>query len=101
MDLEPQHDLSLEKEKARYLNWTASLLNVIPGLGHIYKGHVVTGMLLFFVGIPLTVILAFMLIIPTAGLSLLLPLMYWVWAMTEVYWIEDRPTMRYRYFGLS
>lgn len=77
-------------------NLAAVFLSIIPGLGHIYKGRVTVGFLLLLIGIPLAAIVGAMLIVPTAGISLLFPLFFWLWVMIEVYSINDRPQFRER-----
>jgi hypothetical protein len=68
----------------------AVLLSVIPGLGHIYKGHKLVGMLLMFIGTPMAILIAAITFTFTAGFGgLLLPL-YWFGVMFHVYGIEDR-----------
>jgi len=68
----------------------AVLLSIIPGLGHIYKGHKLLGALLIFVGTPMAILIAALTFTFTAGFGgLLLPL-YWFGVMFHVYGIEDR-----------
>jgi hypothetical protein len=68
----------------------AVLLSVIPGLGHIYKGHKLLGALLMFVGTPMAIGIAALTFTFTAGFGgLLLPL-YWFGVMFHVYGVEDR-----------
>jgi hypothetical protein len=68
----------------------AVLLSVIPGLGHIYKGHRLVGALLMFIGTPMAIGIAALTFTFTAGFGgLLLPL-YWFGVMFHVYGIEDR-----------
>src|SRR4051812_29628183 len=68
----------------------AVLLSVIPGLGHIYKGHKVIGALIMFVGTPMAIGIAALTATFTAGFGgLLLPL-WWLGVMFHVYAIEDR-----------
>lgn len=67
----------------------AVLLSVIPGLGHIYKGHKLLGALLMFVGTPMAIAIAALTFTFTAGFGgLLLPL-YWFAVMFHVWGIED------------
>lgn len=54
-------------------NWFAAVLSLVPGLGHLYKGHLVSGLLLLCVGGPAFLLLVLLLIPKTFGLSLLLP----------------------------
>ena len=54
-------------------DWLAAMLSLVPGLGHLYKGHLVSGLLLLCVGGPAFLLLVMLLIPKTFGLSLLLP----------------------------
>ena len=68
----------------------AVLLSVIPGLGHIYKGHRLVGALIMFVGTPMAIAIAALSFTFTAGFGgLLLPL-WWFGVMFHVWGIEDR-----------
>ncbi len=68
----------------------AVLLSVIPGLGHIYKGHRLIGALIMFVGTPMAILIAAITFTFTAGFGgLLLPL-WWFGVMFHVWGIEDR-----------
>ena len=61
----------------------AVLSLTIPGLGQMYAGQIGRGLLLLFIGIPLTVIIAlffFWLILP-----LFLPLAFWIWNIFDAY----------------
>jgi len=61
----------------------AVLSPIIPGLGQMYAGRIGRGLLVLFVGIPLTVVIAmffFWLI-----LHLFLPLTFWIWNMFDKY----------------
>ena len=68
----------------------AVLLSVIPGLGHIYKGHKVIGLLLMFVGTITAVALALLTATFTAGFGVLVLPIYWIAVMMHVYAIQDR-----------
>lgn len=68
----------------------AVLLSIAPGLGHIYKGHKLVGVLLLFFGTPIAVGLAMLAATGTAGFALLLLPIYWFAVMFHVYGIEDR-----------
>ena len=67
----------------------SAALSIVPGLGHIYKGHYLLGAILmigavfafFACGVGATF---------TAGFALLLLPLYWIGVMMQVYWIEDR-----------
>jgi hypothetical protein len=68
----------------------AVMLSVIPGLGHIYKGHRLVGALIMFVGTPMAIGLALLIATFTAGFGgLLLPL-WWFGVMFHVWGIHDR-----------
>ena len=67
----------------------AMLLNVIPGLGHIYKGHRLTGALLMLGGV-FAVFGCGLVATATAGFGLLLLPLYWAGVMMQVFWLEDR-----------
>ena len=43
----------LSKEEKHAHNEIAALLSIVPGLGHIYKGHYEVGLLWMFLGMPL------------------------------------------------
>lgn len=73
----------------------AVVLSVVPGLGHIFKGHtrtgiiymIMTGLVLFFIGLVGMVGMGFQL--------LLLPF-YWVWTMLHAYLTPDlKPVERH------
>ena len=74
----------------------AILLSIVPGLGHIYKGHTMVGLLLIFVATPMAVGMALLAATATAGFAVLLLPLYWAAVMIHVYGIEDRvgPTQR-------
>jgi hypothetical protein len=68
----------------------AVVLSVIPGLGHIYKGHTIVGLLLIFVATPMAVGLALLAATATASFAILLLPLYWIAVMIHVYGVEDR-----------
>lgn len=70
----------------------AVLLSVVPGLGHIYKGHRLTGAL-YMLGAAFAVIACTVAATFTAGFGLLLLPLYWAGVMLQVYWLEDRPRL--------
>lgn len=68
----------------------AVLLSIMPGLGHIYKGHRLLGMFLLLVATPMAVLISLLAATATAGFALgLLPL-YWIAVMVHVWAIDDR-----------
>lgn len=68
----------------------AVMLSVIPGLGHIYKGHRLVGALLMLAGTPMAVGIALLAATGTAGFALLLLPLYWFAVMFHVWGIDDR-----------
>jgi hypothetical protein len=54
-------------------DWIAAGLSFVPGVGHLYKGHLVPGILLLCVLGPLYLAIVFWLVPKTYGASLLLP----------------------------
>ncbi len=67
----------------------AVLLSIIPGLGHIYKGHKLVGFLWMFGAIPAG-IFVFLAAIASAGFGAGLFLFYMAAAMLHAYAVEDR-----------
>lgn len=79
----------LETVEGKASDAIAVLLSVVPGLGHIYKGHKFTGMLLI-LGTPMAVGLALLIATGTAGFGVALLPVYWLAVMVHVYAIQDR-----------
>ena len=67
----------------------AVCLSVVPGLGHIYKGHKMTGAL-YMLGAVFAVFAAVVAGTFTAGFGVFLLPLYWIGIMLQVYWMEDR-----------
>jgi hypothetical protein len=87
-------DGRLETAEGKASDAIAVLLSVLPGLGHIYKGHKLIGMLLIFVGTPMAVGLAALIATGTAGFGVALLPVYWLGVMVHVYAIKDRVCRR-------
>lgn len=66
----------------------AVVMSVVPGLGHFYKGHLLTGGL-FLLGGVFAVLAAGVAATFTAGFGLLLLPLYWAGVMLHVFWLED------------
>ena len=84
-----------EREKKETVEGKASdavavLLSILPGLGHIYKGHRLLGLLLMFVGTPMAMLGALLLATGTAGFGILILPVYWIAVMVHVYAVQDR-----------
>lgn len=67
----------------------AVLLSVVPGLGHVYKGYKMLG-LLFVIGAAFAILIGALAATATAGFGLALIPIYWFGVMFHVYAIEDR-----------
>lgn len=72
-------------------DWAALWLSmVVPGLGHLYKGHVLLGALIFFVIGPCVLALGLAVMPATLGLSLVLPAAFMALVMMHAYQADDR-----------
>jgi hypothetical protein len=80
----------LETAEGKASDAIAVMLSVLPGLGHIYKGHKFIGMLLIFAGTPMAVGIALLIATGTAGFGVGLLPVYWLAVMVHVYAIQDR-----------
>lgn len=72
----------------------AAFLNIVPGLGHMYKGYFGVGMLLMFLGAPLAIYCGILLGLATFGLGLALPLLFEAGIMLHAYAIDDHSKHR-------
>ena len=86
----PDAEGRLETVEGKASDAIAVLLSVLPGLGHIYKGHKFIGMVLIFFGTPFAVGLALLIATGTAGFGVALLPIYWLAVMVHVYAIQDR-----------
>jgi hypothetical protein len=68
----------------------AVMLSIVPGLGHIYKGYRMIGLLLIFFGTPMAVALVLLIATGTAGFGFFLLPIYWIAVMVHVWAIPDR-----------
>jgi hypothetical protein len=80
----------LETAEGKASDAVAVMLSVMPGLGHVYKGHKLIGLLLIFAGTPMAVGLALLIATGTAGFGVLVLPIYWIAVMVHVYAIQDR-----------
>ncbi len=70
-------------------DWCAAVLSFVPGLGHLYKGHLVSGVILLCLAGPIF-LLAVMLLVPaTLGLSLLLPAAFIAFTAIHAFRLPD------------
>ncbi len=66
----------------------AVLFSIVPGLGHIYKGHRLLGAILM-LGSAFAFSAASLAGFASAGWGLLLMPLYWIGVMLHAYWLED------------
>lgn len=81
---------ALETAEGHASDLVAVLFSIVPGLGHIYKGYRLIGVLLMFLGTPMAVGLALLIATGTAGFGLFLLPLYWIAVMINVWAIPDR-----------
>jgi hypothetical protein len=70
----------------------AILLSIIPGLGHIYKGHKLVGAILLFLVTPVAIVFGLLAAFASAGFGIGILVFYWIGVMIHVWGIEDRVT---------
>jgi len=80
----------LTKEEKHTHNEIAALLSIVPGLGHIYKGHYGMGLLWMFLGMPIAIWIGILFGLATAGVGLLFPILCWVGLAWDAYNEKDR-----------
>lgn len=80
----------LETAEGQASDMVAVLLSIIPGVGHVYKGYRVIGMLLMFIGMPVAVGLALLTATFTAGFGFFLLPIFWIAVMVHVWAIPDQ-----------
>ena len=68
----------------------AALLSIIPGLGHIYKGHYEAGLLWMFLGMLFAIWIGIILSLVTTGPGLLFTILCWVALAWNAYNEKDR-----------
>jgi len=86
------HTLStpLSKEEKHAHDEIAALLSIVPGLGHIYKGHYEMGLIWMFLGMPIAIFVGIISILGTAGVGLLFPIGCWAALTYDAYRKKDR-----------
>ena len=70
----------------------AVLLSVVPGLGHIYKGHRLIGCLLLFLVTPIAIVFGFLAAFASAGFGIGILVFYWIGVMIHAWAVDDRVT---------
>ena len=80
----------LETAEGKASDMVAVMLSIVPGLGHIYKGYRLIGVLLIFIGTPMAVGLTLLIATGTAGFAFFLLPIYWIAVMVHFWAIPDR-----------
>ena len=80
----------LETAEGHASDLVAVALSVIPGLGHVYKGYRIIGLVLMFFGTPFAVGIALLIATFTAGFGFFLLPLYWIVVAIWVWAIPDR-----------
>jgi hypothetical protein len=65
----------LSREQKHAHDEIAAVLSIVPGLGHIYKGHWEAGLLWMFLGMPFATWIGILFGLATAGVGLLFPIL--------------------------
>jgi hypothetical protein len=68
----------------------AALLSIVPGLGHIYKGHYEMGLIWMFLGMPIAIWIGILFGLATAGIGLLFPIVCWAALAVDAYNEKNR-----------
>jgi hypothetical protein len=80
----------LSKEEKHAHNEIAAVLTIVPGLGHIYKGHYEMGFLWMFLGMPIAIWVGILFGLATAGVGLIFPILCWAALAWDAYNEKDR-----------
>jgi len=85
-DIRSAERVANEETRDRAAMW----LSLVPGLGHLYKGHLVLGGAIFFLIGPLVLGLSLSVLPATLGLSLGIPLFFLIAVMMHAYHAPDK-----------
>lgn len=80
----------LSRESIHAHNMIASVLTIVPGLGHVYKSHFATGFLWMFLGMPLAIWIGILLGLASGGIGLFFPILCWAMLAIDAYYEKDR-----------
>ena len=72
-----------------FRSFVAALSSLIPGLGHIYKGHYSTGFEIMIIS-PFVIWSGLILGWATMGIGILVPVAYLIGVVVHAYTIEDK-----------
>lgn len=73
----------------QHRNTVAALLSILPGLGHIYKGHYRVGFTLMLLGIPVSLWAGALTSLATFGIGLLIPVAFWLLTAVNAFMEPD------------
>jgi hypothetical protein len=76
-------------EEPKASDAVAIFLSIVPGLGHIYKGHRVLGALILLLITPVAIAFGFLAAIASAGFGIGMLVFYWLGVMIHAWAIED------------
>ena len=82
-------DRSTLKNLKRDRDVLAAVFSIIPGMGHIFKGHYAAGWTILVLGTPMAVWTGILLSLATAGVGLLVPLAAWAIVAMNAYYASD------------
>jgi hypothetical protein len=83
------HDTTWAGVSPHQRDTVAAILSIVPGLGHIYKGHYRVGFTLMLLGIPLSLWMGLLTSLATLGLGLLIPVAFWVLTAANAFMEPD------------
>jgi hypothetical protein len=84
-----RHPETIDSYNARDV--IACAISLVPGAGHLYKGHVKAG-IAFFIGAAIIVFFIGLVGMVGMGFQILLIPFYWVWVMIQAFFIKDLNT---------
>jgi len=67
----------------------AAVFSILPGAGHIFKGHYAAGLTILLLGAPVALWVGILLSLATAGVGLLIPLAAWAIVVMSAYYASD------------
>jgi hypothetical protein len=90
--IDPRHSPDISYDR-KVEDWTAAILSILPGLGHLFKGYYALGLGLMLVGFPLAAFVGILIGFCTLGIGLILPLAFWIGVMGHAYCLDSKHYM--------
>jgi hypothetical protein len=81
--------VKVEEKPVDVTDRTALVLSLVPGLGHLYKGHVWFGGLIFFIIGPAILALSLAVLPATLGVSIVIPIVFMGAMMVHAFLAPD------------